>query len=260
MRSLVIEARGGDDVVDVVSLADAGNTLGDRDGLGRRGSGCAERGSASRPTRVATVTLAGGDGDDTFQVGTLSNVRAKSALNVHSLGSFAGTTAVSVDGGLGADRLVLDDSLPSSTQTYTLTAGSIARGTVGFAFNTAVEDVTLVSGGQSDTFEINGLPGSTQTVTLDDGGGDGDTLDFSGVRGRRRGHRSGQHGHAVAGRHRGERAVLAAEAGGWRAVRELHGFASGGHRVRRSAGRAHAVARRRRRGRCAVVRSARAWT
>ena len=68
---------------------------------------------------------------------------------------------MSVEGGLGADRLVLDDSLPSSTQTYTLTAGSIARGTVGFAFNTAVEDVTLVSGGQSDTFVINGLPGST---------------------------------------------------------------------------------------------------
>ena len=36
----------------------------------------------------ATVTLAGGDGEDTLQVGRLSNVRAKSDLNVHSLGGF----------------------------------------------------------------------------------------------------------------------------------------------------------------------------
>ena len=48
------------------------------------------------------------------------------------------------------------------------------------AFDTAVEDVTLVSGGQSDTFLINGLPAAPRTVTLDDGGGTADTLNFSG--------------------------------------------------------------------------------
>ena len=92
----MIQTLGGDDVVDVVSLAGSRNARFGI-GVGRRGSGCAER--RGHHAFAATVTLAGDDGDDRLQIGTLSNVRAKSALNVHSLGSLRGH-----HGGVGRGR------------------------------------------------------------------------------------------------------------------------------------------------------------
>ena len=114
---------------------------------------------------------------------------------------------MSVEGGLGADRLVLDDSLPSSAQTYTLTAGSIARGTVGFAFNTAVEDVSWSAAGRAIRSMIKACRPRPRPYA-------GRRRRHGGLAGlqrvdghRRGGPRPGQLGDAVAGRHGGERAV-----------------------------------------------------
>ena len=42
------------------------------------------------------------------------------------------------------------------------------------------ETLTLRTGGANDTFQINSLPAAPRTTTLDDGGGTGETLNFSG--------------------------------------------------------------------------------
>jgi hypothetical protein len=105
------------------------------------------------------ITVNGNDGDDEIDIADTS----------HNLVSVAGN--VTVNGGAGADMLVLADTSNTSASLYSIAGGAVTRGGAG-AVNYAgdVETLALTTGTASDTVNVNSMPAGT-AITLNSAGG-----------------------------------------------------------------------------------------
>lgn len=186
---LVIQGLEGDDILDVISLAGeetsaglatVGITL--EGGVDNDIISVADNGPANAP-----ITADGGDGDDQISVaeyGAVSRVGLQTErTRTEMIEPFLITPVVAL-GGPGEDSLRVDDSEQTSGFSYEFVLGAteplaVSRdGTIAVDYD-AIEDLTVESGSDSDTFVIDELIVAPGVTTIDDGGGAADRLDFS---------------------------------------------------------------------------------
>ncbi|MCA9209695.1 MAG: hypothetical protein KDA55_15125, partial [Planctomycetales bacterium] len=180
--ALVVQANGGDDVVDVVSFDPLASGL---TAVTIQGGGGRDTLSVlAAPTNTLT-TLEGNDGDDLLQVGTLSNDRQSVAASRRGTLDLIQST-VTIDGGRHGNTLVIEDGNEPNTDghAYILNNGFYSRDgdvrvSVLIDADSEMTRRTLKSGAASDTFFVNDLPSAPTLTILNDAGGDADTLNFT---------------------------------------------------------------------------------
>jgi hypothetical protein len=114
----------------------------------------------------SSLTLDAGDNDDTVELGSTQN----------NLSSFLGTVTVSGGGQVLKDVLRLHDEGTNTGRTYTLTPGSVTRGTVAFNYG-GLEALELNTSGGGDTITVE----NTATATTINAQGGADTITVRGT-------------------------------------------------------------------------------
>lgn len=100
---------------------------------------------------LASLTLRGGTGNDTFTVGT---------------GSLAALTApLAINGGTGANTVTLNDSANASVSAYTVTASTLAVAGFGGLTYAGLSSLVLNGGSAGDSYAVTGTaPGTSLTI------------------------------------------------------------------------------------------------
>jgi hypothetical protein len=183
--ALVIEGLEGDDIVDLVSLDGAEGSLATIGIFGGADPDIAGDGDDILSTNTTDLpgngdfdlTLDGGDGDNTYNIGSISNLRNISGLSADSLDSIGST--VMVVGGPGADGAVVNDSSDFVGHTFTITDTTVARDGLTVLDYTDAESLRVWSGSEADTVEIDSLAALPFVTSLQDAGSTDDLLDFT---------------------------------------------------------------------------------
>jgi hypothetical protein len=112
-----------------------------------------------KSTAAGTVTTVnGGPGNDTF------NITPSDAIfnNNDNFGNITGP--LTVNGGGGADLLIIDDQNDTAADTYTIAAGSVQRtGSAGVTY-TGMQDVVINGGSGGDTYNVNSTAAGTPVI------------------------------------------------------------------------------------------------
>jgi RHS repeat-associated protein len=118
---------------------------------------------ASTFTALSSTSFSGGDGDDTFNLGGAST---------GNLTGLSGT--ITIAGGNDTDTLNVNDQNYGTAGTYTVTSTTVARGSVGLTYDSAVEIFALNAGSAGDTIFVDST--RSGAITRVDGGPSGDSF------------------------------------------------------------------------------------
>jgi hypothetical protein len=118
-----------------------------------------------KSTAARTVTIVnGGPGNDTFNI-TPSDATFNNNDNFGNI-----TGPLTVNGGGGADLLIIDDQNDTAADTYTIAAGNVQRtGSAGLTY-TGIQGVVVNGGSGGDTYNVNSTAAGTP-VTINAGSG-----------------------------------------------------------------------------------------
>lgn len=144
---------GKDDVLVQATVDDPTlviNTLGEQDQL-----------QVSK-TGLQSVTLNGGDGDDTFRIGALH----RTFDELH--------TSIKVNGNGGANKMIIDDSRDETKNSYVVSSLSVTRGYQRIVDYSGIVSLELRAGKNDDTVHI--APAFSITSLLVDGGAGNDEI------------------------------------------------------------------------------------
>lgn len=139
--------------------------------------------------QVDSIRILSGDGNDTIHIlrienGTGVTIDAGEGTDVINIGNGDLDTRTdgifTIDGGLGTDRLYLDDRLDTGNDSYTLTSSGIDKSLFGSLSYSGVEDLVLDASGRNNVINVNSLSVLTSLTVNGNGGtdtfnvGDGD--------------------------------------------------------------------------------------